>query len=373
MKSKTLRDFCSATILMLTTQASAALGQMQLHMIEVGKSPNSIVALPKAQRIYVANQGGDSISVIDMHTNRVAATVAGCAAPFDVVARADEAFVYVSCQNENAIGVLDTKANQLVHKIAMQGGLSPSFISITPDGKKLYVSNIYGVTTRFQGNLNVIDTQSISVIATVTNTPTALVGLGCPEGNAITPDGKYLYLNTQCATAGGHRSYDPIFIVDVATDTVVRELAAAYASVGSGMAITPDGRQAWAAGGDACSAPWPEYERARREHGAFVCGKPGGNPITVIDTKTRKWKQIFYGAPNFISFSSEKRDEKLTRYAYVATDVGLLVIDTTTLASVRKIPVGGITGRLAFSQDGKTAYAALPAKNALAVFRLTGI
>jgi YVTN family beta-propeller protein len=77
----------------------------------------------------------------------------------------------------------------VVAKVLAGGGPdTPQGVAITPDGKYVYVTNDYS------GTFYVIATASNTVVAT------AAVGVG-PEGVAISPDGAYAIV----ANAGSYR------------------------------------------------------------------------------------------------------------------------------------------------------------------------
>jgi YVTN family beta-propeller protein len=75
--------------------------------------------------------------------------------------------------------VIDTKANKAVSTITV--GNIPSFVAITPNGKRAYVTNQFS--------------NDVSVIDTATNTVIAAVSVGMTTGAiAIAPDGKQIYV-----------------------------------------------------------------------------------------------------------------------------------------------------------------------------------
>jgi len=118
--------------------------------------------------------------------------------------------------------VIETVTNTVV--ATPQGGGFPFGVAVTPDGKDVYATNLYGDS--------VIDTASNTVVATV------------PEGNydmgiAVTPDGKRVYVTN--ARDGG------LHLVSV-IDTASKQVVATVAGVGYGplaIAITPDGNYAY--------------------------------------------------------------------------------------------------------------------------------
>jgi YVTN family beta-propeller protein len=79
---------------------------------------------------------------------------------------------YVTNLNSNSVSVIDTASNTVVATVGV--GSVPYWVAITPDGTRAYVTN-------FGSNF-------VSVIDTASNTVVATVGVGSePFGVAITP------------------------------------------------------------------------------------------------------------------------------------------------------------------------------------------
>ena len=87
-------------------------------------------------------------------------------------------------------------------------------MAVTPDGSKVYVTN---------GDAN-----SVSVIATATNTVTATIPVGTdPFGVAVTPDGSKVYVAN---------SYlgNSVSVIDTATNTVTATIPVGIEPIGRG-------------------------------------------------------------------------------------------------------------------------------------------
>src|SRR5215831_313246 len=88
-------------------------------------------------------------------------------------------FAYVTNINSNTVSVIATATNTVVATVPV--GTNPFGVAITPDGTHAYVTN---------GS-----SDTVSVIATATNTVVATVSVGSlPVGVAITPDGTHAYV-----------------------------------------------------------------------------------------------------------------------------------------------------------------------------------
>ncbi len=335
-----------------------------IKTIPVEKNPIAEVISNDGKFVYVINNSSNSVSVIDTHLNQVIQTIKIGDGPRDIAITKDGTRIYVTNYEDATVSVIDTITNSIITTIEMKEGRHPTYLSITPDDKKVYVSNEYGTESN-QGNVNVIQTDS-NTVQTVIYQSNVTFSIGCPEGIAVKPDdGKYAYLNTQCLDPPGYWSHDPIFIIEVLTDSVVKLIDCLdIPNVGTCLKITPNGEQVWASGGDACTAPHPTYNHKTHE-GCKGCGPPGGNPVTIIDTKTNKVKkQLFYGAPAFLSFT---RDSK---YAYLATALEILKIDTKSLNISKKFQIAGSSGSIVFTKDGEFAYTPITSKNEVAIFKV---
>jgi YVTN family beta-propeller protein/VCBS repeat-containing protein len=124
--------------------------------------------------------------------------------------------LYVTNLDGDSISVIDTATNQVTATISDTIN-RPLNIAISPSGKTAYIVNYYG------GNVSVIDTG--------TNTVTKTIGVGNgPQAIAASPDGKTVYVaNTDFGT---------LSVIDAVTNTV-----SATVDLGKnadGLAFSPD-------------------------------------------------------------------------------------------------------------------------------------
>lgn len=142
----------------------------------------------------------------------------------------DGARVYVTENTGNKIWVIDTATNNVATTISTgRSGLTG--VAISPDGRNLYV---VGWTTATVANSNFVD-----VIDTRTNAESASIALGNtdrPAGIAVTPDGGHAYV----VGAEGH-----IWVVDTMSHATVNSLAVSSPNGLRGVAITPDGTRVY--------------------------------------------------------------------------------------------------------------------------------
>ena len=187
--------------------------------VAVGTNPLGVAVTPDGTRVYVTNVGSNSVSVINTVTNTVVTTVAVGSAPIGVAVTPDGSRAYVANNGTN-VSVIGTATNTVIATVAMGGG--PFGVAVSPAGTRVYVAN------EINNNVSVIDTATNSVIATVP------VGVQ-PQGVAVTPDGARVYV----ANLGSNS----VSVIGTATNSVI-----ATVPVGSGprgVAVTPDGTRVY--------------------------------------------------------------------------------------------------------------------------------
>lgn len=197
--------------------------------ISVGAQPESIAiaGTPNGVRAYVANRvlglSNGSVSVIDLATSTVVATVTVGREPQGIAATTSGDKVYVTNAYSQSISVIDTATNA-VSTISLPGGW-PKGIAIAPDDSRAYVTDELG------NQLFVINLPSGTV-----SQSTVTVG-SIPSGLAVTPDGRYVYVaNSNSGT---------VSVVDTQTLTVSSTVQVGTSP--SAIAIGLDGRVAYVA------------------------------------------------------------------------------------------------------------------------------
>jgi len=124
------------------------------NSIAVGSKPVGIAGNPAGTRVYVANTGSHNVSVIDIATDSVIATVTVGTNPFDLAA--SDAFIYVANFADDTVSVIDTASNNAVATIPTPG--FPMGIAINTAGDRVYVA------AHFDSKLYVIDTASNTIL-----------------------------------------------------------------------------------------------------------------------------------------------------------------------------------------------------------------
>ena len=216
--------------------------------IPVGNSPSGIAVTPDNRFAYIANNddhpffmdngipGGSTVSVLDLSTNKLTKTIvdAGFNEPYTVTMNADGTRVYITNSNGTTISIIDTATNVVVGTITGFDG--PSDFAITPDGKTAYVNNYGGPAGVGSGNattVNVVDLTTNTISGTIT------VGLA-PASLAIRPDGAFVYVINY---VDGNPGTGTISVIQTSDNTVVKTIPGFSGPFG--IAITPDGRFAY--------------------------------------------------------------------------------------------------------------------------------
>lgn len=180
--------------------------------IPVGGIAQGVSISPDGASAYVANNGDNTVSVIDTTTRTVVATVPVGGGPFGLSVTPDGALVYVANEFQGGVSVIATATNRVVATVDVPG-ITPTGVALTPDGTFAYVTSCDG---------------TVAVVATATNTAVAKIPVGsCVntfEGVAFTPDGAFAYVtNTYTKT---------VSVIDTAALRVVATIPVGAHSAG---------------------------------------------------------------------------------------------------------------------------------------------
>ena len=167
-------------------------------------------------RLFVTNEAGDSVTVIDTRTGEVERTVDVGDRPRGIGFGPGRERVYVALGNENAIGVINTETLELESKIP--AGSDPEAFAVHPNGT-IYLSN------EDEGLATALDPETGKTLAEIK------VGLE-PEGVGVSPDGKQVLVTSE--------SSNMVHVISVADNKIVANIL-----VGARpreVAFSPDGR-----------------------------------------------------------------------------------------------------------------------------------
>lgn len=255
-----------------------------VHTLEATFSP----AIAASSFAYIPNSGEDSVSVVDKVTARVVAVirVAGTTYPAIVTITPDGRKVYIGGSNDT-ISVIDTKSNTVIGTIA--ACTSPSYLLPTNDGRNIYVACT-------NDNVTVIDTKTDEVTL-------SQMLWGGVSGLAFSPDGTVLYV--------GQFLDNTVSFFDAKTLSFIDSV-----TVGKNpytMLVSVDGKRLYVA-------------------------RYGGRTISVIDTDRRKVVKNIIVGKNPLGMAMTPGGTQL--YVSVVSLNKVAVIDTLKNRVVRYLKVG---------------------------------
>ncbi len=222
-------------IKILRTEPLQIIGEVSAANVD---KPHGIQVTPDGRELWVTGNLSDNIMVVDLsdfsttliQLNNQPPGQGGVLLPYQMVMTTDNQKVYITNQRGNTVTVVDRVSYEVVKSIPV--GLNPLIPSITPNGRSIIVPN------RNSNDLSVIDTQVDSVTRTIAN-----VGPQ-PHGSAVTPDGRFAYISCENVTAlvpphhptTGSKNPGFFSIIDLSNMTVLETFeTGAFAA---GVAIT---------------------------------------------------------------------------------------------------------------------------------------
>lgn len=257
--------------------------------------------------LAAAHYGDDAVSVIDLDTLAVRATVAGITAPY-AVAAAERIYVTSSATDEDRVVAVDAVTGVALG--AKEVTANTCGLAVSPTGDLTYVArNVDGAA-----EIAVIDVES-GRLAVIPVAPAATV-----DAVRVSADGGRIYAALTTATGGA------VAVIDARSHRIAQIIDLA-GSAGD-IAVHRDGRRLFATG-------WDEEL---------------GGTLTFIDAGTgRVVESVALGAlPTQVVLTGSR--------AYVAHDDEITVLALASLDIVDRIPVGRPVSCMAVSRDETRLY-----------------
>ena len=187
--------------------------------IATGDAPTGVGFSIDGGTAYVANQLSSNVSVINVSTAQVVATISTPGLnPIAVQVSPDGSRLFVGTASPTVL-IIDTGTNQIIGSVDV--GLAPNAFVVAPDNRIIYVSAF------LNGTVTELD------MFTGTALRTFVVG-GTPQGMAITRKGDRLYV----ANEAGYLSE-----ITLQSGTITATMT--LAGGGFGVGVTADDNQAW--------------------------------------------------------------------------------------------------------------------------------
>jgi YVTN family beta-propeller protein len=187
--------------------------------VDVGGGPWGIAIDANGDYVYVANNADDTVSVINTATFEVAETITVGAGPLGVTVAPSGDYVYVTDNVDNTVSVINVTDNTVAATVDVGGG--PWGIAIDANGDYVYVAN------NADDTVSVINTATFEVAETIT------VGAG-PLGIAITFNGGE-YLDAFVYVA--NNTDDTVTVINIVDNSILPNINVGNSPVALGNFI----------------------------------------------------------------------------------------------------------------------------------------
>jgi YVTN family beta-propeller protein len=166
-----------------------------------------LLAIPLAAstaRIYVMNNAGDTVDVIDPVTDKVVQVIEGIEVPHGAIFAPDGKRAYITNESETVLNVVDTKTAKTIKKVPLSG--EPNLPAVTKDGKRVLICIFQNPP---KAAVDIVDTTTLTKVKSIPMR-------GRMHDVFTTPDGKYAIAGSD---TGGFAS-----IIDLKTEEPVGEI-----------------------------------------------------------------------------------------------------------------------------------------------------
>ncbi|HEX4599986.1 MAG TPA: beta-propeller fold lactonase family protein [Gemmatimonadales bacterium] len=188
--------------------------------IATGQIPTGVTFSPDGNTAYVTNQYSNNVSVIDVPSATVVATIPipNGLSPYVVRVSPDGTRLFIST-NGSTVFIVDTRTLQFIASV--QVGFAPNAFAVNPDARLIYVSAAFGAS------VSEIDMFTGTVLRTFSVS-------GIPQDMAVTRDGEFLYVANEAGFL------DQVTLLSGQVTATIPLAGGAF-----GMGVTPDDAQAY--------------------------------------------------------------------------------------------------------------------------------
>ncbi len=246
-------------------------GKASIKEVPVGSSPDKIAVSPDGATIYVANRGGRAPKAGDTEDFGDPVVVD------PDTYKASTATISVV----NAAAIATDPDHAAIRSIEV--GLQPSDLVISPDGKRLFSANANGES------VSVISTPSGTVVETIPTSPApGRLAASCPNGIAMSKDGKILYV-----TLGGDNAVEAISLGmalggDAPRTTIAGLIPTAWFPLA--VRLSDDGKTLFVANSKGIGSLGPIVDKPRATSGVVT---PEMGPGGVVDKGSFVGKSVY--------------------------------------------------------------------------------
>jgi YVTN family beta-propeller protein len=197
-----------------------------LTRIPVGAGPAIIIQTPDHKKLFTANWGDKTVSIIDTRRD-TAKTLAMPGRPYVIAMAPDGKHVYVGLDTVNEIALIDTATDAIARSLDFSE--LPASIIASPDNQTIYVATLgLGITNGGLVGVQVADGSKPWPSVTVGRSPAWIT---------IARDGQKVYTLNFLS--------DTVSVVDVHSWKVTATVDTGEGSQGIIGNVTPDGKQLW--------------------------------------------------------------------------------------------------------------------------------
>jgi len=150
------------------------------HIIPVGQEPEGAATSPDGSRFYITCEAGGDVYAIDTASYRVVGHFKVPVRPRSVAFLLGGALAVIPSESTGQLNVVDTDEFKVLKVVDLPAGSRPMSVKVSPDGKRIYVSDGRA------GTISVLDAHTRTLINSIR------VGQR-PWGIVLSPDGKYLF------------------------------------------------------------------------------------------------------------------------------------------------------------------------------------
>jgi len=268
-------------------------------------------------RLFVTNEKGNSVSVIDSRSGVVETTLEIGDRPRGIGLSPDQKTLYVALSEENAIAMVDVATLELKGKLA--AGDDPETFDVHPNGN-LYLSN------EDDAKATVINPKTGEIIHEIR------VGLE-PEGVAASPTGDFVLVTSE--------STNMVHVIDTATHKVVANILVAARP--RGLVFNNEGSL------------------------AYVSSEIG-NEVAIIDMKTFTiTKKVVVDLAKSKPMALKLSPDNKILYMTTGRAAKVVIMDALTLDILSTADVGKRVWGAEINRDGTRVYTANGVSNTVSV------